>query len=392
MNINFISGGMSMRLAAGVFEASRNLVLHLNKEEFGVRVFGIADPLHAAGGEWGNVKPQTFTAMRPAKLGYSSRYLQVLLSSPADVAHLQGLWMYQSEMAYKWHRRFGKPYMTTVHGMLDPWAIEHSQFKKRLALLLYERKALNSCACFHATTEKEYEQVRSFRLANPVAIIPNGIPIPDLSRAYVKPPWSGLVDERKKVLLYFGRVHPKKGLANLVKAMALLQQQNPVAFEDWCVVIAGAEKNEHASELSRLIAANHLEKKIYLLGQYYQEEKLSCYYHCDAFILPSFSEGMPLAALDAWAFGKYSLLTKECNLPEGFDEGVAGKIEPDPDSIAKAIQELFAMPDVDRKAAGMKARQLAIKSFSWGEAARKTGDVYRWLAGRSSAPPFVRFT
>ncbi len=391
MKVNFVIGGMSMRASTGVFEASRQLALHLLEEGQEIDVFGISD---AHTGEdtrlWNPIRPQTFEATIPKRLGYSKAYQERLLASDADLSHLHMLWMYQSAMVHKWHRMFNKPYITTAHGMLDPWAIKNSQLKKRIAYYMYERHALKDCACFHVMTQKEREHVRQFGLKNPVAIIRNGIHIPDLLKTYTDPPWKKFLEDDKKVLLYFGRVHPKKGLMNLVHAISLMKQAGVPELNDWIIVIAGCKPGgEHEQDLSNAISRNHLEQNVLMLGQYYGEERKACYYNSDAYILPSYSEGMPLAALDAWAFGKYSLLTPECNLTDGFDAGISGMIQADPDSIIDGLKGLFSMSPEMLKIKGANARTYVRQAYNWEQAAKKMSELYQWVTGYGEQPSTV---
>ncbi|HEV7620834.1 MAG TPA: glycosyltransferase, partial [Flavisolibacter sp.] len=189
------------------------------------------------------------------------------------------------------------------------------------------------------------------------------------------------------------RVHPKKGLTNLIEAIAILKEKKAVGLEDWTLVIAGClEKGKYENELAALISKNNLEGSVLLLGQFYHEEKQACYYHANAFILPSFSEGMPLAALDAWAFGKYSILTPECNLPDGYEEGITKRIEANPDSIAQGLRELFLMPESELSELGNRARDYVSKEYSWTNIAAKMVEMYNWVSGSAPAPASINFS
>ena len=72
----------------------------------------------------------------------------------------------------------GKPYVVTPKGMLEPWALRNSKWKKRFARLFYEDRTLRGAACFQANTTKELDDIRTYGLANPVAVISNGINLP----------------------------------------------------------------------------------------------------------------------------------------------------------------------------------------------------------------------
>jgi poly(glycerol-phosphate) alpha-glucosyltransferase len=387
MKVNFVAASVS-RISMGVFEVSRQLGINLLNEGCEINVFGLKDEFSMVDRSlWDPIHPKIFEPVRPISLGYSKKYLEVLLDTPADLAHLHVIWMYQSAMIYKWHKKFNKPFITTVNGMLDPWAVKNSKIKKRIAYYLYEKAALNACSCFHVNTIMEYNSLREFGLKNPIAIVNNGVTIPDLTIKYNKPPWEGLVRENKKILLYLSRVHPKKGLVNLIEAIALLKQKKLSELENWVTVVVGcSEGGEHEKELNELVKKYRLEKDILFFGQFFNDDMKACYYHADSYILPSYSEGVPMAALTAWAFGKYSLLTPECNLADGFTAGIAEKIETNPDSIAQGLINVFSMSPEELKRLGQKAYEFVSSEYSWKEMARKMAEVYKWVKNGGAVP------
>lgn len=392
MKINFVTAGLSRKASTGVFEVSRQLAINLSEEKNDLTVFGLEDDNSAKdNGLWAPIQPFGFEACFPKRLGYSKQYLQSLLSTPADVAHLHVLWMYQSAMIYKWHLKYKKPFITTVNAMLDPWAVKNAYFKKRVAYYLYERSAMKACSCFQVNTQSEFEFARMYGIKNPVAIVKNGISIPDLTKQYKDPPWKNMVSKDKKILLYLSRVHPKKGISNLINALSILKTSNYPEHENWVLVIVGCkEDGTHEKELQNLVVKNKLEEKVLFLGQYFDDDMQACYYHSHAYILPTYSDGMPLAALNAWAFGKYSLLTPACNLSEGFDAGVAKKIEPNPDDIALGLKHLFQKSDEELKELGQKAYAFVKKEYSWKDMAYKISEVYKWVGGSGPQPSFVQ--
>ena len=131
-----------------------------------------------------------------------------------EVLHTHGIWTYLSIGVPRWARRNQKPYIVSPHGMLDAWALDNSKLKKKVAAALYERRHLRGAACLHALCASEADSIRAFGLKNPIATIPNGIEIPegrDLKSRY---------SAKKKIMLFLGRLHPKKGLENALRAWA----------------------------------------------------------------------------------------------------------------------------------------------------------------------------
>ena len=132
-----------------------------------------------------------------------------------------------------------------------------------------------------------------------------------------------------------------------------------------------------------------MEESVVFLGPKFGEEKAACYRNCDAFILPSFSEGLPMVILEAWAYGKPVLMTPECNLPEGFAASAALRVEAQSESVANGLGRLFAMSDDERGQVGQQGLMLVKDRFHWPKVAAEMRLVYEWILGRAAKPECV---
>jgi poly(glycerol-phosphate) alpha-glucosyltransferase len=314
--------------------------------------------------------------------GYSRELRRKVLSntSKGSIIHSHGLWMYPGMVARKAAAVSGASLVISAHGMLDDWALRNSALKKRAAGWLFENRNLRQAACLHALCGAEAKSYRDYGLRNPICIIPNGIDPPEggSQKTENKKQKSG-----KKVLLYLGRIHPKKGLVNLLKAWAAIPQPG------WVLDIVGWDQGGHERELKALSSALGVEDSVRFPGPRFGDEKAACYHHCDAFILPSFSEGLPMAVLEAWAHGKPVLMTPQCNLPEGFTANAAIQIEPDAESIAAGLDFLFRASGDQIQTLGKNGISLVAARFNWVRCAREMVEVYRWLLGIGAKPDCV---
>src|SRR6202012_4263477 len=111
------------------------------------------------------------------------------------------------------------------------WAMRYSRWKKVAAYWLYEEVHISHASCIRTLCEAEAITVRRMGGKNRIAIIPNGIDLPD-GPPRGTAPWNGVVEPGKKVLLFLSRIHPKKGLANLLKAWAQNREST-----DWVLAI-----------------------------------------------------------------------------------------------------------------------------------------------------------
>jgi poly(glycerol-phosphate) alpha-glucosyltransferase len=186
--------------------------------------------------------------------------------------------------------------------------------------------------------------------------------------------------------LFLSRIHHKKGLDNLLKAWALTKPDR----HDWQLVIAGETKDtEYMQSLLEATQKLGIDKTVQFIGGQFDQNKEACFIDADAFILPSFSEGLPMAVLEAWAYQLPVVMTPFCNIPEGFDAGAAIAIDTDPESIASGIDRLIALPEKERLKMGENGLSLVKQKFTWDKVAESTLKLYDWIAGKGAQPDFV---
>jgi glycosyltransferase involved in cell wall biosynthesis len=377
------------RYAAGVGAGVRGLCQQL-REDCRVSVLSVRDEFTEADqGTWRPLEPQVFDRRGPLQIGYSPGLGKAVRKVPCDLIHAHGLWMYTDVAARRAARRAGVPLLVSPHGMLDPWALRNSGWKKRLAGRLFTDKTLGNAACIHALCESEYRSIRRYGLGNPVCIIPNGV---NLSNDTTPPQRSMDVqqtDDEARTVLFMGRIHAKKGLENLVKAWSTaISKKYP--HNGWRLVIAGNDQYGHEDKLKNMVRDLALERDIVFTGPLQGRDKETALAQADAFILPSYSEGLPIAVLEAWAHRLPVVMTRECNIPEGFAAGAAVEVRPEPQSIAEGLQRLFAMDSRERRALGDRGRALVESRFTWLAAATEMMNVYRWLLDQGPQPDCVR--
>ena len=445
------------RHAGGLLGAVSGLARGLgNLGGLEVGVFGTQDDYSEEdASHWKPLLVHTTAAVGPARLSFTPGMRKQLEVFNPDLVHSCAVWTYQAAIVNRWHEQRQKPYVLSTHGTLDPWALGRSRWKKAIALRWFQQKHFQNAACIHALNESEVASIRKYGLKNPVCVIPNGIDIPEIGRRKAESEKESAVGDQRsepsqlkaegrKILLYLGRIHPKKGLVNLLKAWAAVQASRPSPLAprhpEWVLAIAGWDEGGHEAELKRLAAELgipftdaresapspprsgqgevlllssilHPPSSIVFLGPQFGEAKAACYRASDAFILPSFSEGLPMVVLEAWAYGKPVLMTPACNLPEGFTANAALRIETNPESIAAGLKEMcrladFASPLRLNRGEGQGAvsklppcsalctlgangRKLVEDRFAWPSIAREMKSVYEWVLGGGPEPGCV---
>lgn len=340
-----------------------------------------------------SIPTTTAAVIGPLAMGYSrelnNQLSNLTQSGTAGTAiHTHGLWMYPGVVARSQARRTGCPLVISPHGMLEPWALQNSRWKKRVVSLCFENKNLKSADCLHALCSAEAENFRRFGLKNPIAVIPNGIGQDDLR----SPTSADGIDEEfpqmkeRQRILFLSRLHPKKGLENLLQAWRQLAPE----FSNWCLIIAGSGDPAYELNLKTFVVDSGLDRNVLFLGAIYGEAKKRVLAAADVFVLPSYSEGFSMAVLEAAAAGLPVLLTSECNFPELTKAGAAVEVSPEARAVAAGLRQILELSTAERKAMGQRGFQLVSKSYTWPVIARQMCEVYQWLIGKGRPPECVR--
>jgi len=434
MRIKFVTASLS-RAAGGLFESVRRLAQATAGGQYDVQVLGVEDSYSRADlGAWEPLQVQLFHRFGPERFRFAPALMRGLQRRGADLIMSHGLWRYTSVATHRWHVQTGRPYIVHPHGMLDDWALKNARWKKRVASFCYEKAHLRDAVCLRALCEAEAVAIRRCGLTNPIAIIPNGVDVPYERNTDDKVPTHSPSsfaestetgrDHRetgkdavrgvpaRKLLLFLGRIHPKKGLVNLLKAW------KQVPADDWVLAIAGWDDGGHLACLKQLcdelnlpwmeegreeIVERENERsavlsplcplsspwRVVFLGPRFDAAKSACYCACDAFILPSLSEGLPMAVLEAWSYAKPVLMTELCHLPEGFAAEAAVKINTNPNELARGLNQLKSMSAADLTEMGRRGRDLVKARFNWQKIGAQMRGVCDWVANGGPRPDAV---
>ncbi len=390
MNILFVTGSTS-RLAGGLFETLRKTAQHLDRfAEVDLRVVGIHDAFTEEDLQhWVPVIPRSFKAYGPSNLGYMPNFAEFLNNQRVDLIHSHGIWMYSDYVISKVMKRKAITFLVTPAGMLDPWALQNSSWKKWIAGILYEKKFLRGASCLHSLNHSETDAMRRYGLKGPFCQIPNGIDLSDLLPSSLPPPWETKISNEKRILLYLGRIHPKKGLSDLLQGWKLFQSRDAQAAKQWFLIIVGWDQGGHEAALKKNCRELSLESSVHFAGPLHGDAKHAAYQNADAFILPSFSEGLPMVVLEAWQHRLPVLMTSSCNLPEGFEEEAALHICNSPESIALGLSKLASMSEKHCSEMGHRGFRLLETTFNWEKIAADLHAVYTWILGGGAPPDCV---
>jgi glycosyltransferase involved in cell wall biosynthesis len=311
-----------------------------------------------------------------------NKYIGTAIKS-GDIIHNHGLWLFPNFYA-AWHLK--KHPLTTskiVHsprGMLGREARRISAWKKEPVWWLWQKDALKAAHCLHATAESEYDEIRQAGLNNPVAIIPNGIDIPDL-------PSANREDRNQKTILSLGRIHPKKGLDRLVRAWAMLEGR----FPNWSLRLIGSAEVGHDLELVALGKQLNL-RRFNVQAAAYGDAKWQAYQSADLFVLPTLNENFGITVAEALACELPVISTKGAPWQGLEKEGCGWWIDHGVEPLAATLVEAMELDEAARANMGRRGKSWMGRDFGWPAIGEEMANVYRWLQHGGPVPASVRLT
>jgi glycosyltransferase involved in cell wall biosynthesis len=240
-----------------------------------------------------------------------------------------------------------------------------------------QARALRAASCFHATAEHEADYVLGLGLRAPVAVVPNGVTIPDLTKVRRRP----LVG---RTLLYLARVHEKKGVDILLRAWRNVQDQ----FGDWNLLIVGPDDGGYLPKMKNL-SAEISTRRVSFVGKVPESEKSVYFRSAELYVLPTHAENWGVSIAEALAHGMPAIVGRGAPWSGLESHGCGWWIEPRVDALTETLRTALAMSSQDLTSRGELGRRWVEESFSWGRVAGMMREVYLWLLDRGPRPQCV---
>ena len=277
--------------------------------------------------------------------------------------------------------------MLAPAGTLEPAALAYRNLRKRLALWAYEWANLRGASCLHAHSEKEALGFRRLGLRNPVAVIPSAIPgewVQTTGDAASFRRRFGIPQDRR-VLLFLSRIHPIKGIALLLEALAA----TPDVGRPWLTVIAGPDEDGHLGRMKRLAQELALGQDVRFVGPLYGQDKRDAFAATELFVLPTHSESFGMVVAEALGAGVPVLTTHAAPWAELSTHGCGWQVEPSVAAIAQGLLDATRHSCAELADMGRRGRQLVRRRYTWSRVAEQTVALYEWLLDRRGRPDFV---
>lgn len=203
-----------------------------------------------------------------------------------DIVHINGIWSPQNWGFQKVAQELNIKVVMSPHGMLEPWIVQHNPLKKKVALFLFQNKAIKKANHIHATAQMEKDSIRKLGFLNKITIIPNGI---DLSEIKSTKEHYGT-----HKMVFLSRIHPKKGIEILLEAWRNCDTKG------WTLEIAG---NGDATYIANLSHSAQDLNNVHFVGAVYKEAKWNFLRSADVMVLPTYSENFGIVVAEALAVG-----------------------------------------------------------------------------------------
>jgi len=328
-----------------------------------------------------------FDAAGPRRLGFSPAMEAAVEQNHSAVLHQHGIWTCVSRVTNRWQDYTGGPTVIAPQGSLDAWALRRSRWKKRLALLAYEKLNLQRAACLHALSRREAEAFRAFGLTNPIAVIPNGISESWLAAKGDATPFRQRfsIPQSARLMLFLGRITPKKGLPMLLGAMASYR----ACLGDWRLIIAGVDEFGHEAQVRELVSDLDMEDLVRFVGPLYGQDKRDAFAAAELFVLPSHSEGAPMVILEALGAGTPVLTTNASPWEDLLTHDCGWLTEISEPSLAEGLKSALSASQATLASMGRRGKTLVAERYTWPRVAESTIMLYRWLLGDAPRPEFV---
>lgn len=294
--------------------------------------------------------------------GYLLFFREMILNKP-DIVHIHSSFgpSFYRKMPFIYMACFrGVPVINHIHGAeFETFYLKASDRKKRRI-----RKVYGKCTMLIALSEEWKRNLESVVSPEKITVIENYCKIPDLSGT-----------EKKKQILFLGEIGKRKGCYDIPEIYGRVLEKG----ERLPLIMAG---DGELAEVKKLFEDSDLLKDISFPGWVRGADKDKCLKESGIFLFPSYYEGMPMAVLEAMAYGMAIVTTRVGGIPHLLEDGVSGYLcEPgDIEGLSKRLLELSKDGDKRRKM-GERARQKAIEEYSMESHIKKLMDLYDRVKG-----------
>ena len=325
----------------------------------------------------------------PKKAFYSRRLAGKLCETIRnfDLVHMSAIWQWIGVDVYRISKRQDIPYIVTPHSSLMRFAFHSvgSRYRKYLYWRFFGKKTIENADAIHFLCEGEREESECFSGKTPSFVVPNGIYLfkqqYDENKRKLLREKLGIPKEAF-VLLFLGRIHPKKQIKLIIKTMPHILEWKKDTF----FIIAGpVEDSTYYEKLKKISQEAKVDQNIIWNGPVANQEVYDYYALADIMVLPSIVEGISMAITEALATGLPVFISNRVANYKEIEEDNAGiVVKPYYKSVKDGLMKLCENPD-QLKRLSQNARKSAEQRYDINKVADLMIKAYEdVLTGRRS--------
>lgn len=272
------------------------------------------------------------------------------LDEKPDIVHIEAVLSLYMIRAMRWCRANDIPYVVSPHGGLMPRVFERGKIKKILFWYFLLRPQLKRAGAICCTSAEEVKACRKLGVGRSFLIVPLGVKLPIIS--------CNKNHDRKRTLLFLGRIGEEKGLVNLLAAWG------QIPHDGWMLKLAGPDWRGHLKILEDKIRNENI-RDVVFTGNANEKMKDELYREASLFVLPSPMENFSLVVVEALSYGIPAIATKGTPWSELKARDCGWWIDVGVEPLAQALKDAMSLSDGDREIMGEHGRKLVEEKYTW---------------------------
>jgi glycosyltransferase involved in cell wall biosynthesis len=297
-----------------------------------------------------------------------------------DVVHVYGLYDLLGPAVTFFCRKNHIPYVVEPMGMFRP-IVRNIGLKKVYHRALGKRLLAGAHRLIATSDQEKQELIDGGIDSARIIVRRNGVEAPQSipERGAFRKGWQ--IPSQAKLVLYLGRLEPKKSPELLLEAFAQWRETSQFGASS-VLVVAGPEPDRaYSARLRSLASSLEITDSVRFIGPVYDERKWSAYRDADVFVLPSQNENFGNSAAEAMACGTPVIVTDQCGIAPIIEDRAGLVVSHDSTSIAAALK--IVLEDENAAARFRNACPVVVKELSWDEPISEMVEVYRHALAES---------
>lgn len=307
---------------------------------------------------------------------YKKEWIAILDAEKPDVVHINTIWLPQCAWAQLWAEQKGYKCALTVHGMLEPWIVNRNRWKKKLGMIFFQRRQLQTALWQTVTAMEEREHVLQYYSSESIAdasklnidVIPIGIDSESIARKCASQKVDG-----EKYILFLSRIHPKKGIEILLEALCRVREK----IAGYKVKIAGEGDSDYVEKLKNFCSENNLNNIVEFVGGIYGDGKWRLISNASVLVLPTYSENFGLVVAEAMSASVPVITTNTTPWQILADTDSGWCIPVGVEHVADALADFASLSADELQQKGRNAFSVISREYSLGMMGEKLMSFYK---------------